>query len=105
MKNKNIDNFAIDDDSWFIKAKWRRANRYWLRISQRLAVQILGFIRREGITKKEFACLCGFTEEKLDKMVKGQYDFKISEIKKLYDLTANTNWKDGKKACSTKIGF
>lgn len=72
-----------DTSGWLDKAKWRRANRGWIRKSQNIALKILTLIREVGMTKEYVAEELGVTLEEFTTMLRGNHDFTLSTITKL----------------------
>lgn len=68
---------------WLEKAKWRKANRGWIRKSQNIALKILRELREVGITKEYVAEEMGLTLEEFITMLRGSHDYTLSEIAKL----------------------
>ncbi len=72
------------------KARQRREDRDWLRMSQDIAISILGYLRRSGTTKKELADKMGVAPAYISKLVKGQENLTLSTICKLQNITGLT---------------
>ena len=64
---------------WREHAEWRVNNRKWLRVSGEIAVTLLMRFN-EGMTREEFCERSGIPMETLSLMVKGRYDFTLSEM-------------------------
>jgi ribosome-binding protein aMBF1 (putative translation factor) len=77
---------SIVDDSWLKKAKWRRANRYWLRKSQGIALQILSALDDKDITKEDLAKEMGMAYEEFKPILQGKVDLNLSTICKLQNI-------------------
>ena len=65
--------------NWREHAEWRRDNRKWLWVSGKIAVTLLMRFE-EGMTREEFCERSGIPMETLSLMVKGSYDFTLSEM-------------------------
>lgn len=62
--------------------EWRRNNEYWLNSSFKISLTILIYLRKNNISVVELYDLCGF-----EFSLKGDQDFKLSEIKKIELVT------------------
>ena len=69
---------SLKDSGWVEKFEWRKKNRYWTDVSSKIALSVLTFLRENNVNQEDLEDLCGF---ELD--LKGSYDWKLSEIKKL----------------------
>ena len=65
--------------NWREEAEWRRDNRKWLRISGRIAVALIMEFEN-GMTREEFCEKTGIPMDTLLVMMRGSYDFTLSEI-------------------------
>ena len=65
--------------NWREHAEWRQSNRKWLWVSGKIAVTLLMKFE-EGMTREEFCEKTGIPMETLSLMVKGSYDFTLSEM-------------------------
>lgn len=72
------------------KARRRREDREWMRMSQDIAISILGYLRRSGTTQKELAERLGVAPAYISKLVKGQENLSLSTICKLQTVTGLT---------------
>lgn len=72
------------------KARQRRESREWLRMSQDIAISVLGYLRRTGTTQKELAQRMGVAPAYISKLVKGQENLSLSTICKLQLVTGLT---------------
>lgn len=66
------------DGYLFSNLIWRQRNNYWLESGQKITISILSFLRENEMKKETLEDLVGF-----DLNLKGSYDWKLSEIKKL----------------------
>lgn len=71
-------------------ARRRRENREWLRMSQDIAISVLGYLRRSGSTQKELAEKMGVAPAYISKLVKGQENLSLSTICRLQTVTGLT---------------
>lgn len=69
------------------RIKWRIENRYWLRKSQYIALQILKWIDDNNVSKNDFAELVCKDIETVNLWVKGSTDFMLSDIAKIEQVT------------------
>lgn len=66
------------DGGFFTESKWRENNEYWRKGSFEISLSVLIFLRENNIEKETLEDLVGF-----ELNLKGSYDWKLSEIKKL----------------------
>ena len=57
---------------WREEAEFRRANKSWIRRSQKIAVKILSKMRESGISQTELAHKMGCSQQYVSKILKGQ---------------------------------
>lgn len=69
-----LERVSIKDSGWLDKAKFRKANQYWIKESIQFTYSILLFMREKGLTKEQLEDLVGF---ELD--LSGQKDWLMSE--------------------------
>lgn len=69
-----------NDDSWINAAEWRQKNEYWLRVSQDIAIKILGYLRSKNMSQKDLAALLDFSPQHVSKILKGKENFTIESI-------------------------
>lgn len=67
-------------------AQERVENRYWTRPSSKIAISILMQMKELNIDYSELKEKTGINITTLKLMVKGSYDFKLSELMKLKDV-------------------
>lgn len=72
---------------WREEAQWRRENRDWLRYSQRIAILLLFFMKREGLTQEAMAERIGCTQQYVSKLLKGTENLTIETIAKIERTT------------------
>lgn len=94
-----IEDIAIDDQgSWLKKARYRRANRSWLRKSRHIAVRILSVMAEKGIQKNKLAKSLGVSSQQLGKILKGKQNLTFEMISRLEEelgvsLVDISEWK------------
>lgn len=72
---------------WREEAEWRRANRDWLRYSQRVALLLLTYIKAENITQAVIAERMGCTQQYVSRILKGTENLTIETIAKIERAT------------------
>ena len=65
------------------RAKWRRENREWLRMSQSIALLVLDYLHTTGTTQKELAERMGVSPAYIAKVLKGGENLSLETICKL----------------------
>lgn len=69
------------------RAKWRRENREWLRMSQSIALLVLDYLHTTGTTQKDLAERMGVSPAYIAKLVKGGENLSLETICKLQVAT------------------
>ena len=69
------------------RAKWRRENREWLRMSQSIALLVLDHLHTTGTTQKELAERMGVSPAYIAKVLKGGENLSLETICKLQEST------------------
>jgi len=86
-KKKKIEDFIanIEDDNgqWLEKARYRRANRGWLRKSQKIAIRVLSVLDEKDMQQKELAEAMEVSPQQVSKIVKGKQNLTLQTISKL----------------------
>ena len=72
---------------WREEAQWRKENRDWLRYSQRIAILLLFYMKREGLTQATMAERIGCTQQYVSKLLKGTENLTIETIAKIERAT------------------
>lgn len=76
-----------ETSKWMDDAKWRKANRDWLRKSSKIAVKVLREIRAQkainGMTQKKLAEEMGVSPQYINKVLKGKENLTLETISKL----------------------
>jgi antitoxin component HigA of HigAB toxin-antitoxin module len=73
--------------NWREEAQWRRENRDWLRYSQHIAVKMLLYMKKEGLTQAAMAERLGCTQQYVSKILKGTENLTIETIAKIERAT------------------
>ncbi|MDE5554525.1 MAG: helix-turn-helix transcriptional regulator [Muribaculaceae bacterium] len=68
---------------WREKAKWRNANKAWLRYSQHIAMMMLDKMEELGLTQKAVAERMGCTQQYVSRVLKGTENLSIETIAKI----------------------
>ena len=74
---------ASNNSKWIEEAKKRKANRYWQKHSQKIAIKVLKAIREKGIKQKQLAEMVGVSPQQINKIVKGNENLTLETIAKL----------------------
>ncbi len=89
MDDKNKEFLAGIENSkgdWLKDAKYRRANRKWLRKSQSIALLILDMLDEKGMQQKQLAEVMGVSPQQISKIVKGKQNLTLETISKLEQI-------------------
>jgi transcriptional regulator with XRE-family HTH domain len=78
--SKRLISESKKDDSWIKAAEWRQKNEYWLRVSQDIAIKILGYLRSKKMTQKDLAALLELSPQHISKILKGTENLTIESI-------------------------
>ena len=70
---------------WREEAEFRRANKSWIRRSQKISVKILSTMRESGISQTERAHKMGCSQPYVSKILKGQENLSLETISKIED--------------------
>ena len=68
---------------WRDEANWRRENKMWLRHSQRIAVKLLSFMKRENLTQNAMAERMNCTQQYVSKILRGTENLTLETLSKL----------------------
>ena len=74
---------------WREEAEWRRENRYWLVYSQRIALLLLAYMKKEHLTQAAVAEQMGCTQQYVSKLLKGSENLTIETIAKIERVTSS----------------
>lgn len=83
LKQK-LSKLAPDQPSnWKEKAKYRRENREWLKISATIAVRVLETLKAQNLSQKDLADRMQVSPQQISKIVKGQENLTLETISNL----------------------
>lgn len=87
MKQKTLDYLESHQSKtpskWRDEANWRRENKAWLRHSQRIAVKMLSFMKRENLTQNAMAERMNCTQQYVSKILCGTENLTLETLSKL----------------------
>ena len=86
MKNLNekLSTLASGQPSnWKAKAKYRRENREWLKISAAIAVRVLDALAAQDLSQKALAERMNISPQQISKIIKGQENLTLETISNL----------------------
>lgn len=87
MKQKTLDYLESHQSKtpskWRDEATWRRENKAWLRHSQRIAVKLLSFMKRENLTQNAMAERMNCTQQYVSKILRGTENLTLETLSKL----------------------
>ena len=87
MKQKTLDYLESHQSetptAWHNEANWRRENKVWLRHSQRIAVKMLSFMKRENLTQNAMAERLDCTQQYFSKILRGTENLTLETLSKL----------------------
>lgn len=78
-----LKNESIKDQDWLKEAKWREENKTWLDDSFKIAIAILKAIKDQDISQVILADKLGCTKQYVNKLVKGNENFTLENIRKI----------------------
>lgn len=82
-REKLASNASGQVSPWIEDAKWRRANRDWLKVSSQIAIRILSTLKEQGLTQKDLAQKINVSPQQISKIVKGKENLSLQTIIKL----------------------
>lgn len=89
MKQKTLDYLESHQSGtpskWRDEANWRHENKAWLRHSQRIAVKLLSFMKRENLTQNAMAERMNCTQQYVSKILRGNENLTLETLSKLED--------------------
>lgn len=65
------------------EARWRQENEPWLRMSQHVALCVIGFMQEHALSRAEVASLIGVTPQYLSRIISGRENFSVKTIAKI----------------------
>ena len=77
---------SVTPSKWREEAQWRRENREWLRYSQRIALLLLSYMKREHLTQAAIAEQLGCSQQYVSKILKGTENLTIETIAKIENV-------------------
>lgn len=91
MKQKTLDYLESHQSEtpskWREEAEWRRENWSWLQYSQRIAVMLLSYMKRENLTQSAMAEKMNCTQQYISKILKGSENLSLETLAKLEQAT------------------
>ena len=85
-KLKKLNNLVTEKSNWQEEAKYRLENREWLKESQLIALKILRYMRKNNLSKTDFAKKIDSSTQKVNKWVKGDHKFNADIISKIMKI-------------------
>lgn len=82
-KKEFLESIEKSNGKWLKDAKYRRANRKWLRKSQDIALRILDVLDEKDMQQKELAKALDVSPQQISKIVKGKQNLTLETISKL----------------------
>jgi hypothetical protein len=79
---KWIKRTAVNDSRWKDEAEERERNELYSEASSKITLAVISFLRQNNVKKEELEDLVGF-----ELILNKQYDFRLSEIKKIEKVT------------------
>ena len=83
IKEKLNKHSSATPSKWREKAEWRKANKEWLRYSQRIAMMMLDKMEIIGLTQKSVAEQMGCSQQYISRILKGTENLSIETISKI----------------------
>ena len=84
MKKKTLDFLEAhqgDKPSTFMEdAKWRQENEVWLRWSRRVALSIVDYMQKNGLTRSDIADKLGVSPQYVSKILSGNTNFSFKSV-------------------------
>lgn len=74
---------GFQKSTWLKEAEQRKANKGWLKYSQKIALMVLRTLRTNKISQKELAERLGVSPQQVNKWLKGSENFTLDTISKL----------------------
>lgn len=78
-----LNKVAKKDTDWIADQKWRMQNADWIKLSQKIALQILSALSKKEMTQKDLAEKMGVSPQQISKIVKGNENLTLETIVKL----------------------
>lgn len=102
-KKEFLESLEKSDGKWLKDAKYRRANRDWLRKSQSIALRILDVLDEKDMQQKELADAMEVSPQQISKIVKGKQNLTLETIAKLEAVLGTTLTEVPKRQFEMKI--
>ncbi len=83
MSQKTTSHEIDQEPKWVVEARWRQANRAWLRTSAAIAIRILHLLKEQGRSQKDLALAMGVSPQQVNKYVKGSENLTLETISKI----------------------
>ena len=83
MKKDFLQLVSKKPSTFLKKLEWQKKNSYWLYQSSMIALEILTALEELKMTKADLIKKTCISKIKVNKMVKGRYNFSLKEIRKL----------------------
>jgi ribosome-binding protein aMBF1 (putative translation factor) len=84
MKKQTLDFLEAHQDdkpSTFMEdAKWRQENEVWLRWSRRVALSIVDYMQKNGLTRSDIADKLGVSPQYVSKILSGNTNFSFKSV-------------------------
>ncbi len=83
---ERLKKYQSDEPSkWRDEAEWRRANRAWLRRSQKVAMKLLDKMEEMNWTQQQVAERLGCSQQYVSRMVKGGENLTLEMLSNIED--------------------
>lgn len=67
------------------EAKWRKENASWLRLSQQLAITLIGYMQDNGLKRSELAEKLGVSPQYVSRLLSGTENLSFKSIANIED--------------------
>lgn len=85
--NEILDSLASPTPSeWREKAEWRKANKQWLRKSQKIALTLLECMSSKKMTQKQLAEMMDVSPQYVSRILKGSENLSLDTISKIENV-------------------
>ena len=78
-----LNKVAKKDTDWIADQKWRMQNADWIKLSQKITLQILSALSKKEMTQKDLAEKMEVSPQQISKIVKGNENLALETIVKL----------------------
>ena len=83
LKDKLSTLVSDQPSDWKVKAKYRRENCEWLKMSAAIALGVLDALKAQNLSQKELAERMNISPQQISKIVKGQENLTLETISNL----------------------